>query len=430
VDAGAAWWIDDRIGFDFFPDIQWPADGLLGPRYGMRAILPVSGFTVAEDAKLHSAFDVRVEIAGAVFSHRVGPFQFRREDPVRGEVRRTMAPVHAVSLLFDRTQELVRANEAVDRVIRLRVRSYSSRRRSVRLRFSIPPGLAVAELPDTMTLAPLEVRDISLHVKGRVPEDRHPLTVYADEGRHRYVAGYFTLGYDHIRPIVLKRSSGLWVKGVRVAIAENRGVVYVPGVADDVGAILSQLDVPVSIVEPERFGSFDLAPFQTVVLGPRVYSRFPGLAAYNARLVEFARQGGTVVVQYGQHEMAAPGMLPYPIELEARPQRVTIEQAPVRILDPAARVLNAPNPITAQDFGGWTQERALYMPARADTAWRPLLEMNDPDEPPNRNSVLIARVGRGSYVYTTLSFFRQVTAGVDGAIRLFVNLLGSSLPGR
>jgi hypothetical protein len=106
---------------------------------------------------------------------------------------------------------------------------------------------------------------------------------------------------------------------------------------------------------------------------------------------------------------------------------VTLEGAPVKILDPSAPVLSAPNRITEADFAGWVQDRTLYMPRMFDTAYTPLLEMSDPGEQPNRGALLVAPYGRGTYVYTTLAFFRQLPNGVPGAARLFVNLLAAKV---
>jgi hypothetical protein len=171
----------------------------------------------------------------------------------------------------------------------------------------------------------------------------------------------------------------------------------------------------------------DLSRFKVIVLGPRVYQRAPELADFNARLEEFARAGGTVVVQYGQAEMQRIGMLPYSIEMMP-PERVTMEDAPVRVLDARARVLNMPNTIDSLDFSGWVQERSIYMPTAVDSAWKTVLEMNDPGERPNPHAILVARVGSGTYVYTSLSLFRQIPAGIPGAIRLFINLLDARAP--
>jgi hypothetical protein len=256
-----------------------------------------------------------------------------------------------------------------------------------------------------------------------------PMTAQAVEQRiRRYAAGYFALSYDHIRPVVLKRASGLWVKGVNVEIPDSVRVAYVPGVSDDVAPILQQLDIPVTIIDPDRFSSADLSEFQTLILGPRVYALEPALAAFNDRILAFAQNGGTVIVQYGQQEMTRPGFLPFGIELGSPPQRVTLEDAPISIIDSSAAVLTTPNRITAADFSGWLQERALYMPSQTDTAWKKVLEMHDPGEPENQNSLLVARVGAGTFIYTTIAFHRQIPKGNDGAIRLFVNLLSVRAP--
>jgi hypothetical protein len=421
---GPAWWIEERSGYDFFPELMWDAGGTLGLMHSDRTP-SVSGVAVAEDRRHASAVDVRVEIAGAAFTHRIGPIEYRRADPVRGDLRTPIVPVEAVSLLFDRALELMRADHPIDRTIRLRVRSYSTHARPLKFQFKIPDGLQATGLPDTMTLGPLESRDIAIRVRGKVGVIPQPMTALATESRTRqYGAGHFTAKYDHIRPIVLRRASGLWVKGVEVEIPEGR-VAYVRGVSDDIAPILTQLEIPVTILNAGELGSADLSQYKALVLGPRIYALNPGLAAFNDRIVEFARNGGTVVVQYGQQEMTRPGILPYRIELAQQPQRVTLEDAPVTFVDSSAQVLRFPNRISAGDFDGWMQERALYMPSAADPAWKKVLEMHDPGEPPNANSLLVARVGNGAFVYTTLALHRQVPQGSDGAIRLFVNLLAA-----
>jgi hypothetical protein len=152
------------------------------------------------------------------------------------------------------------------------------------------------------------------------------------------------------------------------------------------------------------------------------------LVAANTRLFDFARKGGTLVVQYGQFEMTQPGVMPYPITLARPADRVTEEDAPVTIEAPTAREVISPNRIVAADFAGWVQERAIYMPRTFDEHYRALLSMHDTSEPPNRGAILIARMGEGVYIYTTLSFFRQLPAGVPGGARLFVNLLSAGIP--
>jgi hypothetical protein len=175
----------------------------------------------------------------------------------------------------------------------------------------------------------------------------------------------------------------------------------------------------------------DLGRFTTVVIGPRAYEAHPALVAANARLLEWVRQGGTMVVQYGQYEMQQPGIMPYPITINRPHDRVTDERAPVTVLDARSPLLNWPNRVTEADFAGWVQERSLYMARTFDRAYRSVLSMHDPGEEPREGALLLAPHGRGVYVYTTLALFRQLPAGVPGAARLFANLLAAtqSAPG-
>ncbi|HVE78903.1 MAG TPA: hypothetical protein VNA89_08585, partial [Gemmatimonadaceae bacterium] len=166
-----------------------------------------------------------------------------------------------------------------------------------------------------------------------------------------------------------------------------------------------------------------------VVVGPRAYEASAPLVEHNARLLDYARGGGTLVVQYGQYEMTRPGMMPFAITIHRPHDRVTDERAPVQLLDPASPLLTTPNRITDADFAGWVQERSLYMPRTFDPAYRTVLATNDPGETANPGGILVAPYGRGLYVYTTLAFFRQLPAGVPGAARLFVNLLAAGRTG-
>src|ERR1700694_4360770 len=123
--------------------------------------------------------------------------------------------------------------------------------------------------------------------------------------------------------------------------------------------------------------------------------------------------------------MRGRATLPYPIALAGTAARVTDEHAPVRVLDPGAKLLASPNTIGPADFDNWVQERAVYMPSRIDAHYHTLLEMHDPGEPPNEGAVLVAPLGKGAYVYTTLALFRQLPAGVPGAARIFLNLIAA-----
>jgi hypothetical protein len=191
--------------------------------------------------------------------------------------------------------------------------------------------------------------------------------------------------------------------------------------------MLEELGVPVTELNPNTLPQAKLSDFTTIVIGSRAYESpsANALVAATPLLMTFVRDGGTIVTQYGQYEMAQPGILPFPITLSRPADRVTDERAPVRALDPGSPILATPNKIGEADFANWVQERSLYMPRTFDRQYRTLFSMNDPGEPPNDAGVLIAPVGKGAYVYTTLSFFRQLPAGNPGAARLFINLLSA-----
>ena len=151
---------------------------------------------------------------------------------------------------------------------------------------------------------------------------------------------------------------------------------------------------------------------------------YQALVAANPRLLNYARGGGLLVVQYQQYPFVRGGHPPYPLEIDRPHDRVTDETAPVRLLEPEHPVFNVPNRLDAGDWEGWVQERGLYFAGTWDDAYRPLVAMADPGGEEQRGALLVARLGEGHYVYTGLAFFRQLPAGVTGAYRLFANLLG------
>ena len=240
--------------------------------------------------------------------------------------------------------------------------------------------------------------------------------------------GYRTVAYEHIAPQREYSPSGMWLSAVNVKLPPRALVGYVPGVGDHGIEALEQLDVRVERLTAAQMLGTDLSRFSSIVVGPRAYEADPLLAPNNGRLLDYARRGGTLVVQYGQYEMTRPGIMPYPIELGRPAARVTLEKATVSVLQPTASLLTTPNRIGPADWEGWVQERAIYMPTTAAGQYRTFLSMNDPNEPANRNGLLQADVGKGKYVYVTLALFRQLPNGVPGAARLLLNLISGTPP--
>jgi LmbE family N-acetylglucosaminyl deacetylase len=230
------------------------------------------------------------------------------------------------------------------------------------------------------------------------------------------------ISYPHIpRQTVFEEASSTVVRA-DVAV-EARRIGYVMGAGDEVPDALRQMGCDVTLLGQADLAEGDLSRFDAIVLGVRAYNVRGDLRAVKDRMLEYVNSGGTIVVQYntlsGMHGVDAP----YPITLGN--QRVTVEDSPVTFADRGNPVLQRPNEITPADFAGWVQERGLYFASTWDPHYAAPLEMVDPGEKPSRGSMLIARYGKGAYVYTSLSFFRQLPAGVPGAYRVFANLVSA-----
>jgi LmbE family N-acetylglucosaminyl deacetylase len=426
VDA-RPWWLGPRGSPAMFLDTQSPVDGVARISYGVSDEL-VPSVALAEESRRVTAVKVRMTVAGVTTTADAGEIVYRFADPVLGEQNRPVGGVPPITVALDRTLEWVRANEPLDRMIRIRLESHTVRPMMVRFRPLIPRGLEATGLPDSLLLEPGAARELYLSLKGRLGPGQHDFGVGVESENTLYVEGFSTIEYPHIRPIRMYRQAAAYLLAVPVTVPRALRVAYVLGVSDAVSPVLTQLGIPTAVITAAQLPLLDLTDFTTVVIGPRAYEASLELAASNPRLFEWVRNGGTLVVQYGQFEMAQPGMTPAPIGFTRPAARVTLEGAPVRVLDPRSRLLRWPNRITDADWADWRQERALYMPSTIDSTYRTPLEMHDPDEPEQRGAILELPMGRGRYVYTSLSLFRQLPSGVPGSARLFVNLLSAGLP--
>jgi hypothetical protein len=238
---------------------------------------------------------------------------------------------------------------------------------------------------------------------------------------HEYSFAREQIAYAHIGTHILMPPAEARI--VRADI-KTRGklIGYVPGAGDDIPQSLEQIGYQVKALEPSEITAENLARFDAVVLGIRVYNTQPRIADIQRQLLAYVESGGVVVAQYNTTaELKIKQIGPFPLEMSR--DRVTDENADVRILAPDHPVLNTPNKITAEDFNGWVQERGLYFPNKWDSHWTPIISSNDPGEPPRDGGLLVAKSGKGYFVYTGYSWFRQLPAGVPGAYRLFANLV-------
>ena len=411
---------------------------LAAPRQGDMFALGASG--AAEDEEAEDIARIEMRVAGHALS-LAAPIVYRYADPVKGQVDRPVAVAPAISVTLDRAVEYAPAGAPIDRLVRVDLRPAGTRPRQARVALRLPAGLAADSAVRTVLLpdvagrtsagdsartgaGPAPVRSVEFRVRGTLPAGAHRITAIVESEGDRFTDGYVPLEYDHIRPQRLYRPATIHLEAVDVKVPAGLTVAYIPGVGDNSAPMLQQLGIPVTVVDPAKLPSTDLSRFRAVVVGPRAYEASDALVAHNARLLDYVRAGGTMVVQYGQYEMTRPGIMPYPITLGRPADRVAQETAPVTLL-PGAPLLTSPNRIEARDFERWVQDRSLYMPRSFDPRWTPALELSDPGEPSSRGGILVAPYGRGVYVYTTLAFFRQLPAGVPGAARLMVNLLAA-----
>jgi len=203
-------------------------------------------------------------------------------------------------------------------------------------------------------------------------------------------------------------------------------VGYIMGAGDDVPDALRQMGYDVTLLTDSDLVHGDFAHYDTIVTGVRAYNARPAMKEAHAKLMKYVENGGTLVVQYNSTSpqpllIESPG--PYPFKVTSA--RVTVEEAPVKFTNTATPLLNTPNKITPTDFEGWVQERGLYFLDNVDPKYSTVFEMHDPGEPERTGSEIYTHYGKGTFIYTTLAWFRQLPAGVPGAYRLFANLVSA-----
>jgi len=390
---------------------QWPAGG---PR------------TIPFDQPLVLA-DVTLEIGGTSVSV-ARPAQFRTADRVRGELRRDVNVVPAVSVGLDSPLLIVPTGSApnTQRIV-VRATSYSAKPVRGTLRLRLPAGWT-ADPPDApLSLASEGDADAATFVV-KAPSRRTPgsfdIAAEAVIGGAVYSRDVQTIAYPHIQTHRVYSPAVARVQVFDLKVAAVK-VGYIMGSGDQVPEALRRMGLDVTLIDRDLLATGDLSRFDTIVVGVRASEARPDFVANHGRLREYMERGGTLIVQYQQTDYVNRGLPPYPVKVEGNP-RVTDETAPVTILVPRHPVFAYPNQITGADFDGWVQDRNLYSFGTLDGRYTALLETTDPNEEPQRGGEVYADVGKGRYVYTSYAWFRQLPAGVPGAYRMFANLVSLS----
>lgn len=348
----------------------------------------------------------------------------RRRVPTEGEVRR---PVFIVPRVTAAVAPAVLAwpAGAAERTIRVTLAHHAPDTTRVRVGLRAPAGWpAVTAQPVTLAGAAERVLTFRVRAPAAAPAGAATFAVTLDDGRGEVPAVRVTrVDYPHIRARQLAAPATLTVQPVRLQWPAGR-VGYVRGAADQVPEALRAAGLPLEVLTGAALRDAPLARYRTIVIGPRAFEADSALGAANARLLAWVRGGGRLVVQYQAPAFLRGALVPYPMQVAPRADRVTEEDGAVTLLAPAATAFTSPNRLGAADWEGWVQERGLNFPRSWDPRYAPLLALRDAGEPEQRGALLEARVGAGTWVYTGLSFFRQLPAGVPGAFRLFANLLG------
>lgn len=350
----------------------------------------------------------------------------RVNDQVRGEIRELVRVVPPVEVRIEPARLVWPAEGDAARVftVTLTSRAPDAVRGTVRLETDRWPAPA----PQPFALArPGEVARFAFPV-------RRPAGVRSESITVRTVAqlqpsgesdeAVAVVAYPHVRPTPYRVAATATVRVAPIRLPAVRRVGYVRGASDRVPEALLQIGLPLVVLSPEQLARDDLTPFDAVIVGARAYEVDSVLIRHNDRLLAYVERGGLLLVQYQQYAYVSGEFAPYRLTISRPHDRVTDETAPVRLLVPGHPAFTTPNRLEPADWEGWPQERGLYFAGTWDERYTPWLEMHDPGLPPLRGGLLVARYGAGVFVYTGLAFFRALPAGVPGAYRLFLNLLG------
>jgi LmbE family N-acetylglucosaminyl deacetylase len=245
------------------------------------------------------------------------------------------------------------------------------------------------------------------------------LKVIATSNGKTYQKELIEMNYNHIPKQVVLVNSEAKVVRLDIKIIGTK-IGYIKGAGDAIPESLRQIGYEVVLINPLEINEKNLLSYDAIVLGIRAYNVVKELKFKQKYLLAYVENGGTMIVQYNTNRRVA---IAAPFDLKLSRDRVTDEFAEVRILAKEHSLLNFPNKITAEDFKGWVQERGLYFPGTWSREYTPILSMNDKGETAKEGSLLIAKYGKGNYIYTGLSFFRELPAGVSGAYKLFANML-------
>ena len=386
----------------------------------MRARVEYSVAGVAGEREQNAAQNQKKNVIGAVV---VTPFI----DDAGVERARPLAVVPAFSVALEPGTQVISTHNGSSSTVAVGVTSNVSRASHGVLRLELPAGWRSEPAQLAVAFARRgEKQDFTFKVfPAGLQEGRAKVRAILEAESEKFSEGYTLVTRGDLGSFYYYQPAVQRVSIVDVRVPHDLKIGYIMGAGDDIPTVLQQVGMNVTLIPAEKLATEELSGYATIVLGIRAYDTQKDVAANNKKLLDFVAAGGTLVVQYntGVADFNGGHFTPYPAELSRA--RVSVEDAPVEILAPEDGVFRYPNQITARDFDGWVQERGLYFMDKWDEHFKPLLACHDPGEESQKGGLLQAQYGKGTYIYTGYAFFRQLPAGVPGAVRLYVNLLSA-----
>ncbi|GAA4440730.1 PIG-L family deacetylase [Pontibacter saemangeumensis] len=347
------------------------------------------------------------------------PVVYKRTDPVEGEVYRPFVITPPVFVNVSESVYMFASQEP--KQVQVLVKS-GKNDIAGNVKLQLPKGWRAepASVPFDLKTKGAEQR-VSFTVHPPQGQQEAELKAVATLNGESYTKGLHVINYSHIpAQVTLPEATAKIVKLDLQTKGQNIG--YVMGAGDEIPVSLQQIGYNVTLLQEADMRLSRLQQFDAIILGVRAYNTVDRLKFYQPTLLDYVKNGGNLIVQYNtNHSLVLPEIAPYPLQLSR--DRVAVEDAEVRMLQPNHPVLNTPNKITQKDFEGWVQERGLYFPSEWSKEYQAILSSNDPGEPAREGGLLIAPYGKGNYIYTGYSWFRELPAGVPGAYRLFANLI-------
>jgi LmbE family N-acetylglucosaminyl deacetylase len=340
---------------------------------------------------------------------------------------RPLAVVPALSVALEPGTQVISTHNGAGSTVTVGVTSNLNRELKGMLHLELPEGWKSQPSQIAVAFARRgEKQDFEFKLfPAGLQEGRAKVRAVVESDGEKFSEGYTLVTREDLGSFYYYQPAVQRVSIVDAQAPHDLKIGYIMGAGDDIPTVLKQVGMDVTLIPAEKLATEELGHYGTIVLGIRAYDTQKDVVANNTKLLNFVEAGGTLVVQYNASvgDFNSGHFTPYSADLSRA--RVSVEEAPVTILAPEDGVFHYPNTIGARDFDGWVQERGLYFMDKWDEHFKPLLACHDPGEEEQKGGMLRARYGKGTYIYTGYAFFRQLPAGVPGAVRLYVNLLSA-----